>query len=235
MATLSIGTQVEAQKISLRSNEAGYPLAKSKIVQVTPTDALAYFFPYTPVASTFDGIGAEYSEISRPGDYAIVSRKAPNLLKASFDFRIAHRPSNGQEAISKDLDILHRMATADLPVVISGIGGYFAGLGVSGSVKFRILSLNVEIVTLSPDNEPWQANCSMELIEDRNPTFNAVTFATITYSVSPPAKTTSTASLGNRTGTTPTSPTVAPVPVTYSQLNTTTVTRVGSMRVIGGI
>lgn len=218
MPKVFIGSPFVSQTSTLGDNEAGHAGAKSKIVQVGGS-GLTYFFPYTPVQSTFNSVGAEYSEIARPGDYSILSRKAPNLLKASFDFRVAHRPSNGQQIISKDLDVLRRMATADVPVVISGMGGYFAGFEMSGSVKFRILSLNVEIVTLSPDNQPWQANCSLELIEDRNPVFTTVTFSTITYEPQVPAKTTSSSSNGNKSSSSSSSNKPAPAPTTTNKLN----------------
>jgi hypothetical protein len=193
----------------LRQNQGGYAGAKSRITQIGILNGYSYLFPYTPVNIKFDSVGSEYSEINRAGNYSLVTRKQPNLLRVSFDFRVAHRPSNGLQPISKDLNVLRKIAVDDIPIIISGIGGYLSSTGTSSlsAKKFRVTNLSVEIVTASETNEPWQANCSIELIEDRNPPFTVVKFATIKYPPAPPAKTSSTSGGGNKKpNNTPTSP-----------------------------
>lgn len=188
----------------LRGNEAGYPLAKVRMTQaygVGGDPALSYFFPYAPVQIGFDSIGSTYEEIDRPGNYALVNQKAPNLLRVAFDFRIAHRPTNGLRDVSKDLQLLRKIARDNAPVVFTGLGGLIAGWSNGSVVKFRISSLNAEIVTVGPQQEPWQVNCAIELIEDRNPNFTIVAFSSIVYPPPPPVvnkKSTSKKSTGNK-------------------------------------
>lgn len=184
----------------LRPNQAGYSGAKSRIVQIGPSFPAAYLFPYTPVNISFDSIGSEYAEINRAGNYSLVTRKQPNLLKVSFDFRVAHRPTNGLQTIAADLNILRKIAVEDLPVALTGFGGYLSntGTGSLSAKKFRVTNLSVEIVTVGPATEPWQANCTIELIEDRNPSFTVVKFSTIKYPAVPPKKTASSTTSGNK-------------------------------------
>lgn len=197
---------------SLRLSQGGYPGAKSYITQIVGIERYSYLFPYTPVNISFDSVGSEYSEISRAGNYSLVTRKQPNLLKVAFDFRVAHRPSNGLQPITKDLDILRKIAVDDVAVVVGGIGGYLSSTGTSSlsAKKFRVVNLSVEIVTASPTNEPWQANCTLELIEDRNPAFTLVKFAAITYTPEPAKKVASSSSSGNKK---PPKPTTTPKPL----------------------
>lgn len=185
---------------SLRPRQAGYPSAKARISQVGTLTGYSYLFPYAPVQVRFDSVGSEYQEVERPGNYSLVIRKKPNLLKVAFDFRVAHRPSNGQQPIANDLAVLKKLATDDIPVVVTGLNGYFvSGSGTALTAKkFRITNLSVDIVTLSPENQPWQANCSIELLEDRNPSITVVKFSAIKYPVAPPKKTTSSKGSGNK-------------------------------------
>lgn len=172
----------------LSSIQAGYAAARSYITQVSGSNSdLTYFFPYTPVEVTFDSVGAEYQQIDRPGNYALIDRKAPNLLKAGFEFRVAHRPSNGLQDISRDLEFLRKIASQDAPVVVGGLGTYFEGVRYLsetelGSVMFRVADLSVRVTRRGMNNEPWQADCRLDLVEDRNPIISIVSLSPITYS-----------------------------------------------------
>ena len=102
------------------------------------------------------------------------------------------------------MDILRRIATEDEPVVVVGMGAYFSGTRAQPSadevsILFRITDLNVKVVRRGPANEPWQADCRMDLIEDRNPVIPITAITPIVYDVEPVAKTT-TNSNGNKSG-----------------------------------
>jgi hypothetical protein len=199
--------------------QAGYANATAFITQVVGGTGLTYYFPYAPLEVSFSNVGAEYQEITRTGDYSLVNRRAPKLLKASFSFRIAHRPSNGLQPIDDDIELLRRMANEDATVAIIGLGAFFSGIagsafGSGTNVTFRIFDLNIKVVQRSEfDNSPWQADCDIELVEDRNPTFVAAVLSPIVYDDEPIQTTKSGGVSGNGGGkkNSPTPPLVPPI------------------------
>ena len=187
MSTIVLRRAYAGEPGSLGLFEAGYASATSRIFQVSGSvDDLVYKFPYAPVEVSFDSVGSEYQQIDRPGDYPLIDRKQPNLLRATFEFRVAHRPSNGLQPVSRDIEYLRRMASQDKPVSIVGLGAYFDGITYlstreQANVLFRIMDLSVKVVRRGPNNEPWQAEAQITLIEDRNPFIMTASIAAIRY------------------------------------------------------
>ena len=189
---------------TLADYEAGYPLASAALAQVSGEADLVYKFPYAPVQVEFSKLAAEWEEVERPGQSAILAHRGPQLLRAAFQFRIAHRPSNGLQSIERDMEMLRKIAASPKPVSIVGLGSFFdttALIRLQGwawhGVRFRVLNLDISVIRRGPSNEPWQADCDMELVEDRNPTFLAVAFTPFVYADEPIVNTTSTSSGGN--------------------------------------
>jgi len=224
MATLVVNMPRAGAVTGFGVNDGGYARSLARITQIGGS-GMVYAFPYAPVEVEFMRVGAEYQEIDRPGRYALIDQKAPSLLKGSFEFRIAHRPSNGLQSIEADLATLHLMATDDAPVSITGLGSYFSGVGspspTGGHVKFRITDLSVKVVRRGPSNEPWQADCKIDVVEDRNPIFATATMTQISYPAEPAAATTSTGGSGNKSSgsTKPAGP--SPSLSTYSKSSNT--------------
>lgn len=192
-----------------QGTSAGYDRAKAHIIQVSGrSDDMVYHFPYSPVEVSYENISAEYEEIQRPSDYSFVARRAPQLTRVSFEFRVADRPTHGYDPILRDLEVLRRMAVADVPIMLVGMGDWmFNGdnwdrvqvTGVRGQALFRIMEMGVTVVKRDPlSNDPTQADCSVTLIEDRNPVFNVTPLLRVAYDPEPAAQSASTSSTGNK-------------------------------------
>lgn len=219
------------------SNEAGYAGASAYMAQMSgASDDYIFRFPYAPVEVSFENMSSEYEEIRRPGDFAFITQKNPQLARVSFEFRIAHRPSNGLQPIHNELEILRSMAADDIPVTVVGLGDWFFNRsaqrlvvrsGQRAQTLFRIMEMGITVVRRLPGtNEPTQANCRVTLIEDRNPIFNVITLPPIVYEPEPPVATTNTRPSGNGGRTARKSSTPAP-----SQTNRKrTYTQVGKAR-----
>lgn len=218
MAVVVLRRATPTSNGQLGQYEAGYANSTTFITQVSGDGQdLTYRFPFAPVEVTYDSVGADYQTIDRPGEYALIDRRAPNLLKASFEFRVAHRPSNGLQPIDRDIEYLRRIASQDKSVAISGLGGFFDGstflsTAEQGNVLFRVMDISIRIVRRGLDNQPWQADCRLDLIEDRNPSIASSTIASIVYETVPTAKTTSTRRNGNKGND---KPSTDPPPVVY--------------------
>jgi|SRR6478735_2149501 len=192
-----------------QGTSAGYSAARAHLVQVGGSNSdIVYHFPYSPVEVSYQNLSAEYEEIQRPMDYAYVARRAPQLTRVSFEFRVADRPSHGADPILRDLEVLRRMASADVPVALIGVGDWMFNsdnwdraqiTGVRGQALFRIMEMGVTVVKREVrSNNPTQADCSVTLIEDRNPVFNVVQLQRLDYEPAPEPQTTNTGSSGNK-------------------------------------
>ncbi len=176
----------------------GYPNAKSFITQIGGGNDgnRVYKFPYSPVVVDFNDLSNEFEQVDRPGNFPLIFNKAKKLMRVSFQFRIAHRPTNGLRSIEHDLKILREIASGDLPVAIVGMGNF--GHGKNPRKKmFRVTEFSVKIVRRGPQNEPWQADCNITLIEDRNPEFNFDELFPVIYFPEPPRTVGSTPGNGN--------------------------------------
>jgi hypothetical protein len=209
MAVVTVRTPVVGSPSHLRrSNRAvGYENAKAFLAQVSGADDLVYRFPYAPVETSYESLSSEYEEIKRPNDYSYITRRAPQLARVTFEFRVADRPSRGAEPIIEDLSVLRAMAIDDVPVAIVGFGEFLYDgearslplqTGQRSRSLFRIMEMGITVVQRSPENnEPTQADCRITLIEDRNPVFNIVELPKIVYEEEPPVQTENTKSGGN--------------------------------------
>lgn len=191
---------------SLADFEAGYasPTAAA-MLQVSGADDLAYRFPYAPVQVEFSKLAAELEEVERPGSHAIIAERGPQLMRAAFQFRIAHRPSNGLQPVNRDMDLLRAMAGSGKPVMLLGVGGFFdstdsTSQSALGGLKYRIVNLDLTVIRRGTNNEPWQVDADIELIEDHNPVFSSVNFVPFVYADAPIAATPATGGGGGGGG-----------------------------------
>lgn len=151
-----------------------------------------FIFPYAPVEVSYTGLSRQYTELNRPGDFALLDSVAPQLMKVSLQFRVADPKTHGQASIQPDLDNLRLISLLPGPILITNMDGYlsrpiaptadFLGLRLS---FFRMTELTVNVKRRNRNNEATQADCQMTLTEDRNPYVPVVSLAPIDYADQP--------------------------------------------------
>ena len=151
-----------------------------------------FIFPYAPVEVSYTGLSRQYTELNRPGDFALLDSVAPQLMKVAIQFRVADPKTHGQASIESDLDNLRIISLLTGPILITNMDGYlsrpiaptaeFKGLRLA---FFRMTELTVNVKRRNRNNEATQADCQMTLTEDRNPYVPVVSLAPIDYTDQP--------------------------------------------------
>jgi hypothetical protein len=152
-----------------------------------------FTFPYAPVEVSYTGLARQYTELSRPNDFALLDSVAPQLMKVAIQFRVADPETHGQASIEAQLDNLRLISLLPGPILISGMDGYLsrpiypaADLGSGGRVTFyRMTEFSVTVKRRNKNNQATQADCQMTLTEDRNPYVPVVSLAPIDYADQP--------------------------------------------------
>lgn len=176
---------------------AGYPNAKSYMSAITSTNTWKYFFPYDPIQFEFSNLSNEYVQIERPGNHPLLAFKAPTLTQVSFSFLTIDRlnlvEQGGGASIENDLAFLARFASLEAPIRFSGsnflstVARHFGD--VSNSPRsWRITEFSMNTRRKNLNGEATQAECTVTLIEDRNPNITVVPLPPINYTVIPPTK-----------------------------------------------
>ncbi len=165
---------------------------KAKLTNYTPYGPLEFIFPYAPVEVSYSGLSRQYTELSRPNDFALLDSVAPQLMKVSLQFRVADVNTHGQASIEKLLDGLRLISLVPGVILITNMDGYlsrpiaptveFLGLRLA---FFRITEFSVSVKRRNRKNEATQADCQMTLTEDRNPYVPVINLAPISYNDTP--------------------------------------------------
>lgn len=184
------------------ATDAGYAKANaymSATISTTTTSTVySYYFPFEPVQIEFTNLANEYVTIERPGLHPLLAFKAPRLTQVTFKFLVVNRSSlmTPDSSIEDDLAYLNRFASLDAPIRFSGatllstIVRHF-GDASSSPRSWRITEFSSSVRRKTSGGQANQAECSITLIEDRNPNTNIVTLPPIVYTTIPPTKTTS--------------------------------------------
>lgn len=172
---------------------AGYPKANSFICAITQDETYVYGFPYEPVQVEFSKLSNEYVTIERPGNHPLISWKAPQLGEISFSFLVIDRTSGGTTSIEDDLSFLTRFASLQAPIRFSGatlLSTIIRHFGDTSKAPraWRITDFSMTVRRKTVDGEASQAECSITLMEDRNPNISVVSLPAIVYTVTPPTK-----------------------------------------------
>lgn len=170
---------------------SGWPQAKSRMIAlVGPFSSLTYAFPFTPIESEYSSLANEYVQIERPGNYALIDRKAPQLTQVSFSFLVVDRASQGLVSVENQILFLNQFASANAPIAFVGMGGLL-GRNPEGVYRlWRVNNFTIGVRRKTPNNEVSQAECQMTVIEDRNPDLPTATLPRITYTKTVPKKST---------------------------------------------
>jgi hypothetical protein len=197
MPTVSINN-LKAQSVDWDPlTSAGYPSATLWMGAVTSTKTYRYFFPYAPVQFEFSNLGNEFVQIERPGNHPLLVYKAPKLVQVSFSFLAIDRlniyEKAGEASIEKDLAFLAKMAALDAPIRFSGstfltvVARHFGDVS-STPRSWKMTEFSINVRRKTSDGDASQAECSVTLIEDRNPNISVVSLPPIVYTVIPPTK-----------------------------------------------
>ena len=135
-------------------------------------------FPFVPREVSYSGIGTQWTEIPRSGNYPIVDWTGFNLLKISFNFDIVNMDYEGKQGFGlnysceKDITTLREMAQTPYPVTFLNMDKFMTDevrwpLLTSGrGVEFVISEFSVTAVQRTHgSNEISRAQCSMTLQE----------------------------------------------------------------------
>jgi hypothetical protein len=182
--------------IANRTNDnRGANISKSpaKMVQLSLGAPTIFTFPYAPVEVNFENLAAAYEETKRTAKWPTLNFSGYQLTKAALNFRLANRPSGGAFEIEDQLDQLRAMAT--VPFVVYFTGGVDRMLlqgvtGISGrfSAWWRITDMSVKVLTRDLNNKATQADITMTVTEERNPTIPITFLSPISYAVYPARK-----------------------------------------------
>lgn len=173
---------------------AGWPFGSSSMSAQVGKETYTYYFPFEPIDIQFSGLANEYVTIDRPGTYPLVERKGSQLAQVSFSFLVINRQSRGVLGIESDLRFLNKFVSAQAPVQFSGTGTFLTSISrafSSASLTPRAWRITEFSITTKGKTETGninQAECSITLMEDRNPTVKLVKLPAISYKETPPAK-----------------------------------------------
>jgi hypothetical protein len=143
-------------------------------------DDYEYFFPFAPIAISYDGLADEVVEIPRPGTTPLIAFKAHRLLKVSFEFTIARVGDGIVGSVDNDMKQLRNMAgMSDRDVQFSNFDGMMTvpriyrnditGKNKVAGIRFKIAELTFSSVRRNEKNEISQATASITFIENNNP------------------------------------------------------------------
>ncbi len=188
MPTVRASTSYRLAQTSIQTQVA----VKAKLTHYSVYGARDFVFPYAPVEVSYSNLSRQYTELSRPGDFALLDSVAPQLMKVSIQFRVADVNTHGQASIEPSLDNLRQISLVPGAILITNMDGYlsrpiaptieFLGLRLA---FFRITELSVNVKRRNRNNEATQADCQMTLTEDRNPYVPVIALAPIDYSETP--------------------------------------------------
>jgi hypothetical protein len=161
---------------------------KAKMTHYSIYGARDFVFPYAPVEVSYTGLARQYTELNRPGDWALLDSISPQLMKVAIQFRVADPNTHGQASIESQLDNLRLISLVPGTIVVTNMDAYLSRpiaptveyLGMRLAV-FRITDLSVNVKRRNRDNEATQADCQLTLTEDRNPYVPVVSLAPIDY------------------------------------------------------
>jgi hypothetical protein len=184
MPTVRATTAYKVAGASIRTQVA----VKAKMTHFSIYGARDFIFPYAPVEVSYTGLSRQYTELNRPGDFALLDSVAPQLLKVALQFRVADPRTNGQASIEAQLDNLRQISIVPGTIIVTNMDAYLSRpivptvtfLGMKLAV-FRITELSVNVKRRNRSNEATQADCQMTLTEDRNPYVPVVNLAPIDY------------------------------------------------------
>lgn len=169
---------------------AGYPNGNGRIVSIeipaTSTTAsepsMTYVFPYVPVEAEASNISMEYVEIDRPGRTKLIGSRGPQLVRISFRFMVADRPSGGVLSVDDELHFLSKMASRNSPVAFAGLGTFFAKTpGAEAYRLWRVVDMSYAIRRRDALGAVTQAEVSMTVSEDHNPDLATILLPRIAY------------------------------------------------------
>lgn len=161
---------------------------KAKMTHYSIYGARDFVFPYAPVEVSYTGLARQYTELNRPGDWALLDSVSPQLMKVAIQFRVADPNTHGQASIESQLDNLRLISLVPGTIVVTNMDAYLSRpiaptvefLGMRLAV-FRITDLSVNVKRRNRNNEATQADCQLTLTEDRNPYVPVVSLAPIDY------------------------------------------------------
>lgn len=162
-----------------------------------------FVFPYAPKLVDFSNMSGEIAEIQRPRSYATVSQRNLKLTRVQFSFTMADRASGGLLPIDDELRRLRAMAMRDTNVTFQGLDRliqynipteWFTNVLTVSWWKIADLSIAVKQRTSNnpvfdlndgsaAGNRISVAECSMSLVEWRNPNIPFQWLPQITYPV----------------------------------------------------
>lgn len=168
---------------------SGYAPSLSRMTAITDTKTFVYAFPYEPLNIEISNIANEYSTIERPGDFPLVEYRGPQLQQVSFSFLAVNRYSHGLISIEPQLLFLNKFAALNAPIMISGTGHLLESLKRTTTTKsfrsWRISEFSISTLRKNDQSKITQAECSITLIEDRNPTLATELIPRIVYTEIP--------------------------------------------------
>lgn len=166
---------------------SGYDASRASATNA-PNVENVFEFPFAPREVTYSGIGSQWTEIERAGNYPIVEWQKYQLLKISFNFDVVNRNMDGKDgfgyaySVEDQLRKLREMATAPYPVTFLNMDIFFRDevrfpqFSRGRGVEFVIAEFSVTSQQRTPyqglnvdqTDQPHQisrATCSMTLQE----------------------------------------------------------------------
>ena len=137
----------------------------------------SFALPYNPLQVKYGALADEIAQIARPGTTPIIAFKNHRLLTMDFTFILAHPGDGLSQSVDSWVQTLRRFGTNSNRAIqllnFDSMTNTAAQLrnqdNAYESMLFTIVDLSVDTVRRNRNNEITQAQCSISLVENRNP------------------------------------------------------------------
>ena len=137
----------------------------------------SFALPYNPLQVKYGSLSDEIAQIARPGTTPIIAFKNHRLLTVDFTFILAHPGDGLSQSVDAWVQTLRRFGTNSNRAIQLLNFDSMTNTAVQlrnqdnayESMLFTIVDLSVDTVRRNRNNEITQAQCSISLVENRNP------------------------------------------------------------------
>ena len=183
--------EVVGGRVFVTSGSSGiiYPAITTKTTAGKET--LRFTFPFPPSEVSYSDLAPEVSEISRPGKKPLVYFSRFRSRKITLRFIVAVPFDGLQIDVEESLDLLKRIANSNIPIFFSNADKFLSSSFTESrsaiTAYWNISDLSFDSVRRTVSQKISQANVSMTLIENDNPTNIQVrSLPRIQYTATPP-------------------------------------------------
>lgn len=137
----------------------------------------SFALPYNPLQVKYGALSDEIAQIARPGTTPIIAFKNHRLMTIDFTFILAHPGDGLSQSVDPWVQLLRRFGTNSNRAIqllnFDSMTNTATQLrnqdNAYESMLFTIVDLSIDTVRRNRNNEVTQAQCTISLVENRNP------------------------------------------------------------------